>query len=58
MVWVDTYRAAAVQACFGGVKDSDFGRERGEEALDAYTSIRNVIISFSDEERDLFAVKF
>jgi aldehyde dehydrogenase (NAD+) len=57
MVWVNTYRAAAAQAPFGGVKDSGFGRERGEEALDAYTTTKNVMINFSAEERDPFAIK-
>jgi aldehyde dehydrogenase (NAD+) len=56
-VWVNTYRAAAVQAPFGGVKDSGFGRERGEEALDAYTTTKNVMINFSEEERDPFAIR-
>ncbi|XAH21965.1 aldehyde dehydrogenase [Xylophilus sp. GW821-FHT01B05] len=57
MVWVNTYRAAAVQAPFGGVKDSGSGRERGEEALDPYTVTKNVMVSYSDEERDPFAMK-
>ena len=56
-VWVNTYRAVAVQAPFGGFKDSGFGRERGEVALDEFTSTKNVMIDFSDEERDPFAVK-
>lgn len=56
-VWVNTYRAVAVQAPFGGFKESGFGRERGEVALDEFTSIRNVMIDFSNEERDPFAVK-
>lgn len=57
MVWVNTYRAAAVQAPFGGVKDSGSGRERGEEALDPYTVTKNIMVSYSDEERDPFAMK-
>lgn len=57
MVWVNTYRAAAAQAPFGGVKDSGFGRERGEEALNPFTTTKNVMISFSDEERDPFSMK-
>jgi acyl-CoA reductase-like NAD-dependent aldehyde dehydrogenase len=57
MVWVNTYRAAAAQAPFGGIKDSGFGRERGEEALDGYTTTKNVMINFSDQERDPFAMK-
>jgi acyl-CoA reductase-like NAD-dependent aldehyde dehydrogenase len=56
-VWVNTYRAVAVQAPFGGFKESGFGRERGEIALDEFTNTRNVMIDFSNEERDPFAVK-
>lgn len=56
-VWVNTYRAVAVQAPFGGFKDSGFGRERGEVALDEFTNTKNVMIDFSDEERDPFALK-
>lgn len=56
-VWVNTYRAVAVQAPFGGMKDSGFGRERGEVALDEFTTTKNVMIDFSDEERDPFAIK-
>ena len=37
LVWVNTYRALAVQAPFGGFKESGYGRERGEQALDEYT---------------------
>ena len=56
-VWVNTYRAVAVQAPFGGFKDSGFGRERGEVALDEFTNTKNVMIDYSDEERDPFAIK-
>ncbi len=56
-VWVNTYRAVAVQAPFGGMKDSGFGRERGEVALDEFTTTRNVMIDFSDQARDPFSIK-
>jgi aldehyde dehydrogenase (NAD+) len=56
-IWVNTYRAVAVQAPFGGVRDSGFGRERGEEALDAYTATKNVMVNFSDEDRDPFVLR-
>ncbi len=56
-VWVNTYRAVAVQAPFGGFKDSGFGRERGEIALEEFTNTKNVMIDFSNEERDPFAIK-
>ncbi|QJW85894.1 aldehyde dehydrogenase [Ramlibacter terrae] len=56
-VWVNTYRSLAVQAPFGGVKQSGFGRERGEAALDGYLAPKNVMIDFSGEDFDAFAVK-
>ncbi|MGE0522883.1 MAG: aldehyde dehydrogenase [Variibacter sp.] len=56
-VWVNTYRVSACQAPFGGVKESGFGRERGEQALDAFTVCKNVMIDFSAEERDPFSVR-
>jgi acyl-CoA reductase-like NAD-dependent aldehyde dehydrogenase len=57
MVWVNTYRAVAAQIPFGGVKDSGFGRERGLEGLMEFVTTKNVMINFSDEERDPFAVQ-
>jgi aldehyde dehydrogenase (NAD+) len=56
-IWVNTYRASSVQAPFGGIKDSGYGRERGEVALDEFTSCKNVMIDFSDEARDPFSIK-
>jgi aldehyde dehydrogenase (NAD+) len=57
VVWVNTYRALAAQGPFGGMKDSGFGRERGEEGLYEFTTTKNVMIDFSDEARDPFAVR-
>ncbi len=54
-VWVNTYRAAAAMAPFGGYRDSGFGRERGIEALDQYLQTKNVQISYSGAARDPFA---
>lgn len=56
-VWVNTYRAVAAQAPFGGFKESGIGRERGEAGLREYLTTRNVMIDFSDAERDPFAIK-
>ena len=56
-VWVNTYRQLAVQAPFGGVKHSGFGREKGEAALNEYLSYKNVMIDFSDRDLDPFTVK-
>jgi aldehyde dehydrogenase (NAD+) len=57
VVWVNTYRALAAQAPFGGVKDSGFGRERGEQGLLEFTVSKNVMIDFSGDVRDPFAMR-
>ena len=57
MVWVNTYRAVAVQTPFGGIKDSGFGRERGQEGMMEFLATKNVMVNFSDEDRDPFAVQ-
>jgi (Z)-2-((N-methylformamido)methylene)-5-hydroxybutyrolactone dehydrogenase len=56
-IWVNTYRALAAQAPFGGFKESGIGRERGEAGLREYLTTRNVMIDFSDAERDPFAIR-
>jgi aldehyde dehydrogenase (NAD+) len=56
-VWVNTYRASSAMAPFGGFKDSGFGKERGVAALDEFLQTKNVMIDFSNEERDPFALK-
>lgn len=56
-VWVNTYRAVAVQAPFGGFKDSGFGRERSEWALDEFLAPKNIMIDYSNLARDPFALK-
>jgi acyl-CoA reductase-like NAD-dependent aldehyde dehydrogenase len=56
-VWVNTYRALAVQTPFGGFKESGFGREKGEQALNEYLAAKNVMIDFSNVQRDPFAMR-
>jgi aldehyde dehydrogenase (NAD+) len=56
-VWVNTYRSLAVQTPFGGFKESGFGREKGEEALSEYLASKNVMIDFSNVQRDPFAMR-
>lgn len=58
VVWVNTYRTSAPQAPFGGMKDSGFGRERGEGGLLEFTTTKNAMIDFSNDNRDPFAMKF
>jgi (Z)-2-((N-methylformamido)methylene)-5-hydroxybutyrolactone dehydrogenase len=56
-VWVNTYRASAAQAPFGGVKRSGYGRERGPHALDEYLRTKNVMVDLSGETRDPFSMR-
>jgi aldehyde dehydrogenase (NAD+) len=58
VVWVNTYRVAAPQAPFGGMKDSGFGRVRGEAGIQEFTQTKNVFIDFSGDKRDPFSMKF
>lgn len=57
MVWVNTYRAVAAQIPFGGVKESGFGRERGEAGLMEFLTTKNVMVDYSEGPRDPFAVR-
>lgn len=57
VVWVNTYRVVAAQAPFGGTKESGFGRERGEQGIMEFTTLKNVMIDYSDQTRDPFAIK-
>ena len=57
VVWVNTYRMVSPQGPFGGVKESGFGRERGEQGLLEFTVTKNVMIDFSNDIRDPFAIK-
>ncbi|KAH3671168.1 hypothetical protein WICMUC_004764 [Wickerhamomyces mucosus] len=43
-VWINTYNDFHEQVPFGGFKQSGFGKEMGEEALDSYTQIKAVRI--------------
>ncbi len=56
-VWVNTYRVVSAMAPFGGFKQSGFGKERGMAALEEFLQTKNVMIDFSEEERDPFAIK-
>lgn len=56
-VWVNTYRVVSAMAPFGGFKESGFGKERGVAALEEFLQTKNVMIDFSEEDRDPFAIK-
>lgn len=55
-VWINTYRTSGVQAPFGGVKHSGYGRERGWHSLLDYTRVKNVMIDLSDSASDPFSI--
>lgn len=46
-VWVNMYRAHAVQVPSGGIKDSGFGREGGEQGLSEFYAWKNVMIDIT-----------
>jgi len=56
-VWVNTYRQAAPHTPVGGLKESGYGRERGEEGISEFLTTRNVMIDFSDETPDPYAMR-
>jgi acyl-CoA reductase-like NAD-dependent aldehyde dehydrogenase len=58
VVWVNTYRVAAPQAPFGGLKDSGFGRVRGEAGILEFMQTKNIFIDFSGDRRDPFSMKY
>ena len=44
-VWVNTYNNFDAASPFGGYKQSGFGREMGQEALDLYTQVKSVWVN-------------
>jgi aldehyde dehydrogenase (NAD+) len=44
-VWVNTYRAVSYMSPFGGYKNSGFGRENGQHAIDEYLQTKSVWIN-------------
>ncbi|KAK7043955.1 hypothetical protein VNI00_008123 [Paramarasmius palmivorus] len=44
-VWVNCYNSAELQLPFGGYKQSGFGRELGEYALETYTQVKAVHVN-------------
>ncbi len=58
VVWVNTYRVAAPQLPFGGMKDSGYGRVRGAAGIEEWMQTKTVFIDYSGDRRDPFAMKF
>lgn len=58
VVWVNTYRQAAPQVPFGGMKDSGYGRVRGQAGILEWLQTKTVFIDYSGDRRDPFSMKF
>jgi acyl-CoA reductase-like NAD-dependent aldehyde dehydrogenase len=43
-IWVNTYNVIPPSSPFGGFKESGFGKELGEEALDEFLTTKAVVI--------------
>jgi aldehyde dehydrogenase (NAD+) len=46
LVWVNTYAEVLSNVPYGGMKQSGFGRELGEAALDVYTETKSVVMRY------------
>jgi acyl-CoA reductase-like NAD-dependent aldehyde dehydrogenase len=46
-VWINTYNVYDACSPFGGVKQSGFGRDMGEHALEQYTHVKSVWVDLS-----------
>jgi acyl-CoA reductase-like NAD-dependent aldehyde dehydrogenase len=44
-LWINTYNVFDAASPFGGFKESGFGREMGEEALELYTEVKSIWVS-------------
>jgi len=58
VVWVNTYRQAAPQVPFGGMKNSGYGRVRGHAGILEWLQTKTVFIDYSGDRRDPFSMKF
>ncbi len=44
-LWINTYNVFDAASPFGGFKESGFGREMGEEAIELYTEVKSIWVS-------------
>jgi phenylacetaldehyde dehydrogenase len=47
LVWVNTYAEVLSNVPYGGMKQSGFGRELGEAALNVYTETKSVVMRYA-----------
>jgi aldehyde dehydrogenase (NAD+) len=56
-VWVNTYRAVSYMSPFGGYKNSGFGRENGQHAIDEYLQTKCVWVNTALQTANPFSVR-
>jgi aldehyde dehydrogenase (NAD+) len=56
-VWVNTYRAVSYMSPFGGFKNSGFGRENGQHAIDECLQTKSVWINTATEVPNPFTMR-
>ena len=56
-VWVNTYRAVSYMSPFGGYKNSGFGRENGQHAIDEYLQTKSIWINTALEVPNPFIMR-
>jgi acyl-CoA reductase-like NAD-dependent aldehyde dehydrogenase len=55
-VWVNSYRAVAANAPFGGYGSSGWGRESGLDAVREYTEVKTIWVELEGKTRDPFVM--
>lgn len=56
-VWVNTYRAVSYMSPFGGFKNSGFGRENGQHAIDEYLQTKSIWFNAALETPNPFSIR-
>lgn len=46
--WINNYNVTPVEMPFGGMKDSGFGHENGQAAIEHYTQLKSVYVELGD----------
>ncbi|MDY8107708.1 betaine-aldehyde dehydrogenase [Fulvimarina sp. 2208YS6-2-32] len=50
ITWINTYNLTPVEAPFGGVKESGFGRENGHAAIEFYSQLKTIHVGLTPVE--------
>jgi betaine-aldehyde dehydrogenase len=46
--WINNYNITPIEMPFGGIKESGFGHENGQAAIDHYTQLKSVYVELGD----------